>query len=279
MQFTKTLDITPATNAGMIRNPVMINLQELVVDECRSIARHFSSPMTSNKLAKLLRTLETYTPLLEIFQWSNQRLSVNRSLPHFDTFKDLRHLRKLHIDVGLLVRLDDTNLTCLSNPYTLIPASLEELTLDNFNMRHLQKLIRAFHPKLEQADNKSEALQTNLASLAAIFPPLKRLSLIVSREMETQSNHSTSLHELDPVDVTFFRCAADGLETMGVGLEVWRKAGGVEPEKKMLVRAGWTAPLPHYVDGGNGGSELEYDDGSEEDSYFEYEDTIDRNSD
>ena len=95
--------------------------------------------------------------------------------------------------------------------------------------------------------SETEALQICLASLAAMFPPLKRLALVVIMEMDNPREDKPRLHELDPVDVTFFRYAADELHKLGVTFEVWRKEGYYEKEKKLLVKKGWTAPLPHSV--------------------------------
>jgi hypothetical protein len=246
VQFTRTENITPAVIREMVSIPAMSNLRELVVDRCGCAPPWFDSDMHDNNLVELLRTLEKHTPLLELFQWSNYPPSEGYTL--FDTFNGLEHLRKLHIDADLLVPHGDTKLGFLSDPHAVFPEHLEELTLDAIRMRPLHKMIRAFHDKLEKAENMSEALQASLAEAARMFS-LKRLSLIIPMESKNTFGdpYPTTIYELDPMDVTFFRYAADELKKLGVTLEVYTKAGFYEVSKKVLVKAGWTAPSQHSV--------------------------------
>ncbi|KAI4653392.1 hypothetical protein J4E93_001158 [Alternaria ventricosa] len=252
IQFTTTRNITPAIIQNMVSNPAMANLRELVVDDCGRSIRNLPLALRGDNLAELLRSLEKHTPLLELLQWSTQKSDQQEGHPRFDTFKDLTNLRKLHIDFDLLVPKSDTNSTnlkCLSNPYAVFPASLEDLTLDCVDIDKLHHLITMFHDSIEESDDMSEteALQICLASLAAMFPPLKRLALVVVMEMDNPREDAPRLHELDPADITFFRYAADELHKLGITFEVWRKEGHYEKEKKLLVKKGWTAPLPHSV--------------------------------
>jgi len=252
IQFTTTRNITPTIIQNMVSNTAMANLRELVVDNCGRSRHNLPLALRGDNLAELLRSLEKHAPLLELLQWSNQKSDRQEGHPRFDTFKDLTNLRKLHIDFDLLVPKSDTNSTnlkCLSNPHAVFPTSLEDLTLDCVDIDKLHHLITTLHDTIEESDEMSEteALQIYLASLAAMFPPLKRLNLVVIMEMDNPREDAPRLHELDPVDVTFFRYTADELEKLGVTLEVWRKEGYYEKEKKLLVKKGWTAPLPHSV--------------------------------
>ncbi|KAI4605584.1 hypothetical protein J4E83_010577 [Alternaria metachromatica] len=252
IRFTTTRNITPAIIENMVSNPAMANLRELVVDNCGRSRHNLPLALRGDNLAELLRSLEKHTPLLELLQWSNQKSDRQEGHPRFDTFKDLTNLRQLHIDFDLLVPKSDTNSTnlkCLSNPHAVFPASLEDLTLDCIDIDKLHHLVTLLHNTIEESDEMSEteALQICLAALAAMFPPLKRLALVVIMEMDNPREDAPRLYELDPTDVTFFRYAADELEKLGVTLEVWRKEGYYEKEKKLLVKKGWTAPLPHSV--------------------------------
>ncbi|KAG9189532.1 hypothetical protein G6011_06400 [Alternaria panax] len=49
------------------------------------------------------------------------------------------------------------------------------------------------------------------------------------------------------MNVNFFRYAADELKKLGVTFEVLRKAARYEKSNKLLVKAGWTTPVPHSV--------------------------------
>ncbi|KAI4912062.1 hypothetical protein J4E90_006882 [Alternaria incomplexa] len=234
----------------MVNNPAMSNLRELVVVGCGKGRRWQPDGIQEDGLVELLRSLEKHTPLLELLQWSHQESNRPEGHPQFDTFRDIKHLRKLHVDFGLLVPHKDTKLKCLSDPHAVIPAHLEHLTLDCFNTDKLHKLVSTFNETVEKAEDMSEteALQANLTILVALFSPLRHLSLIVPMETRNESMNTVTLHELDPVDIVFFRYAADELHKLGVTLEVFSRKGGYEKEKKLLVKKGWTASLPQYLE-------------------------------
>ncbi|KAI4955810.1 hypothetical protein J4E91_000017 [Alternaria rosae] len=174
IQFMTTRNITPAIIQTMVSDPAMGNLQELVIDDCGRSRRNLPIDMRGDNLVELLRSLEKYTPLLELLQWSNQKSDRQEGHPCFDTFKDLKHLRKLHIDYDLLVPQDDTNVTnlrCLSKPHAVFPLPLEDLTLDSIDIDKLHHLITSLHDSIEESDEMSEteALRASLASLAAML--------------------------------------------------------------------------------------------------------------
>lgn len=260
VQFIKTEGITPVGIQKMVSNSAMSNLRELVVDGCGYHPGWFLDDLDGDNLVELLRTLEKHTPLLELFQWSNHIPSEGSTL--FDTFRGLEHLRKLHIDTDLLVPHGVNKLGFLSNANAIFPEHLEELTLDTVHIHPLHKVIRAFHDELEKAENMSEALKASLAGAAGMLP-LKRLSLGIAMESETTSGdpYPKIMDELDPMDVTFFQYAADELKKLGITFEVYRKAGYYESSKTLLVKAGWTAPLPHSVGSGKDAmrEDLRYD--------------------
>ncbi|KAI4909010.1 hypothetical protein J4E85_011662 [Alternaria conjuncta] len=250
IQLTGANNITPAAVQKMVNNPAMSNLRELVVVGCGKGRRWQPDGIQEDGLVELLRSLEKHTPLLELLQWSNQESNRPEGHPQFDTFRDIKHLRKLHVDFGLLVPHKDTKLKCLSDPHAVFPAHLEHLTLDCFNTDKLHKLVSTFNETVEKAEDMSEteALQANLTILVALFSPLRHLSLIVPMETRNESMNTVTLHELDPVDIVFFRYAADELHKLGVTLEVFSRKGGYEKEKKLLVKKGWTASLPQYLE-------------------------------
>jgi hypothetical protein len=109
----------------------------------------------------------------------------------------------------------------------------------------LHNVISSFNKSVESAQDMSKAgaLEADLAILVALFPPLESLSLIITLETYNGVQKRLEPHELDPVDVTFFRHAADELNKLDLALEVFRKEV-INKAKKLLVRERWTVGLP-----------------------------------
>jgi len=246
--FSETRNLSAELLCRTVQSKLLCNLKELVVDCPRII-----SPDLRCDLDSLIRTLGKRIPGLESLRWTNQTVHENlwnnpdpNRFPQFKSFKALTKLRKLHVDFDLLIHPVDNRLESLADPHTILPDSLEDLTIEDCKEYPLHRLIEKLHKKIECTENLSEEVSMAIAFLASKFTPLKRLALSVALQ---QLNYAIGGYnvpvELEPSDVVFYRFAADVLVEKGLDFEVYRKPKDFLDVPRLLVKHGFTAPLPH----------------------------------
>ncbi|KAF2823580.1 hypothetical protein CC86DRAFT_409484 [Ophiobolus disseminans] len=149
----------------------LCNLKEIIVDCCEFVILD-----RSFDLDRLIRTLGQCTPEIESLRWTNQYVRYNARLPHFNSFKALNNLRKLHVNFELLVPDGDNDLEALTNPHTIFPDSLEDLALNNMKVSQIHRLVGRLHNKIEYTENLSEKISMALtflrsnSNLSSVWP-------------------------------------------------------------------------------------------------------------
>jgi hypothetical protein len=239
MILVSVADFTPQVLEEMVDKLSLRNLQELVIDKCGRVL-----PGVSWDLDGLTRTLKEGTPNLESLRWTSQYVDTAEEYPRFKCLNILDKLHTLHVDFDLLVPLDDEYLDALADPHAVFPPHLHDLTLDGCNTNYLNRLIDKLHIHIEGADDQTEEINMAVTWLASKFP-LKRLALSVSLDSRDSVSAETLPVELEPSDVVFFRYAADVLLRTGLVFEVVRKPQRFDDVAKVLVKHGYTAPVPH----------------------------------
>lgn len=193
----------------------------------------------------LLRAMKQHTSKLETFECT--RLTKRLSEPRwFDTFRGLKHLRSLAIDLNLMVPTTDISLTALANSHLLFPETLRNLTFDGISRHRVHSVVVTIHREIEGSDDDGTALTQILYTLVSKFA-LKTLNLHVDLKVSNMDPNGQdlpqSIVELYPVDLLFFRHAADRLLKKGMWLEVKRMPWFHEPGYKLLVSPEFGVPL------------------------------------
>ena len=246
--FSETRNLNTDWLCRTVQSKSVCHLKELVVD-CPGMI----IPGSRCSLESLIRTLCKWTPNLESLRWTDQTVHADLwnnpdpgRFPQFKSFKALTKLRKLHVDFRLLIHPDDNSLETLADPHTVFPESLEDLTLEDCREYRLHCLIEKLHKKIEYAENLSEEVSMAIAFLASKFTPLKRLALSIALQQLNDAIGGYNVPvELEPSDVVFYRFAADVLVEKGLDFEVYRKPKDFLDVPRLLVKHGFTAPLPH----------------------------------
>lgn len=235
-------NFSPTLLEKMVNDFSLRNLKELTIEKCGRVMPH-----SQWDLDGLTRALKDGTPILEHLRWTSQYVDdevPQQSHPRFRCLKILDKLHTLYVDFDLLVSLHDDDLGTLADPHAVFPPHLENLTLDRCHVRYLNKVIEKLHVHIEAADDQTEEIEMAVTWLASKFP-LKRLALIISLERWDYSTRKTLPEELERSDVVFFRYAADVLFKTGLVFEVLRKPYHFDDAPKLLIKHGFTAPLPH----------------------------------
>jgi hypothetical protein len=227
-----------------IQSGSFYNLENLVLDGCRKMFAITSS----RKLDELLVTLGTHTPNLKSLRWTNNKTKTPMTITKRDELKGLRKLSRFHTELAVLVYNGGNDVKSLPDLYDIFPESLEDLTIDRFRLPRIHSLIRRLHKNIGHVEDLEKAVSTLLIHLASSLAPLKRLALYIACEADYSEDQKVA-HELALEDVVFLRFAADEFANVGVALEVFRRPKKFEEAPKLLIKQGWTVPLPHAIGG------------------------------
>jgi hypothetical protein len=208
---------TPSVGPEFVQSlgsfPWLRNLKELTI---RSAA-----PATSTwDLPGLLRALERHTPSLEAFEWSRSNITSQPIV--FDTFKGLRNLRRLTVDLGLLCNPLNDVLEELDELGETLPEHLEEVAIHRISRDQYGELVDRVGQALE--DMEVCGLDAGHAPRSWFSrTPIKHLVLVVvMRIPDDEEPGGWRLLELEPTTVSSVQAIADDLYQMGVTLKVFR---------------------------------------------------------
>ncbi|KAF2254713.1 hypothetical protein BU26DRAFT_559376 [Trematosphaeria pertusa] len=238
--FKNAYNVNPIYFHSNFRGPYMPwlrNIKELVVQTPGGYTDDWDLP-------RLMEDFETYLPNLELLEWTRTAYIEAAESREFDTFKNLSKLKTLRVDHNLVFSSWYREfLEKVSNLSKVFPESLEHLELANLTSGAADEIVAKLHKtlELEASDNEGDEVTKALKLFHSQFP-LKSLTL--GLDMEYQDD-GTDVYEMDPPTVVFLRHAADEMAKIGVVFKVYRMPGNFERFDKELVRAGYTAPLPH----------------------------------
>jgi hypothetical protein len=175
-----------------VKSPSMANLKQFLVQDYVTSSRHHPDW----DMPALLRSLEIFTPKLEVFEWTN-RINLTSWLPVscFDTFQELKHLKHLTVDFSHIAPTRSWS-DVVDNSSILLPDSLEYLTIDNVDSRELDHHVETLRTMI---DNENAAMVDGAKAMPAKFP-LKYLRINVSMELEPALQNAANNSGLDSLE-------------------------------------------------------------------------------
>jgi hypothetical protein len=235
----KDVGVTPKFIMGFIGNPWFNNLKELRVTNNRTcnFREHKAWDMHG-----FIQALEQHTPNLEVFEWSNQ--PCPDIPPVFSTFKNLKHLRKLSLDINLMASITDPGLHVLQDP-SWLPPNLRLLMFNNVTRKGLEYAVNL---AIEQSGSVEDAVQafTSTAANVLVFKDLDiRIIIDEHRTITTRylTFHTQHPQELKGRTIRFLRAVANAMEPNGTRVQAWYICSRYKDSYKLAVAPEYTAKM------------------------------------
>jgi hypothetical protein len=234
--------MNPYSLGQLIISPWLTNLRHLEVVQC------VCSPYdTWWNMPALLRSLEISVPKLQTFEWWTYSRTPHAVSP-FDTFTSFQKLISLTIAYQLLIHRMMFSDFIHSSPRAFFPQGLESLIIHNIPISFINRVVRLLYLHIGHTDDKEAAIVDFITSVAAKASQLRYLKLFVTMErLDANEPDQTKLLEFSRLTNTILRATAEKLSKLGIHLTVFGTFGIYECNFKVLVRAGYTAPLPQSL--------------------------------
>lgn len=234
-----TFELTNANFQGnflevVASTPCFRNLRQLIVRSPKMGV--WSTSRLNYDFRRLQKIIETHLLHLEVFQCTNLGLEAQERPTPFDTFKNLKNLVELRIDIQLLISTDTPWRTPLKGPaaheklIALLPPKLRCFELHNFEINRMDALLN----ELCSLDDGHSYASDWLANTVQSFP-LKEVKVVRALGVWHHSDPNDTF-EMNVDNLQFLQYVADKLmEDTGVLFQVLKRVGQTEKDKLLAA--------------------------------------------